>query len=149
MKGDNSMSVEQDKVLVRQFVEEIFNRGNMSVVNELFAPDFVEHEELPAGIPNDREGVIQLTTMLRSAFPDFKATIDDIIAEGDKVVIRQTWRGTQKGEFMGIPPTGKSVSIGVIDILRMADGKCVEHWGQMDSMGMMQQLGAIPAGPPA
>ena len=143
------MSVEQDKVLVRQFVEEIFNRGNMSVVNELFAPDFVEHEELPAGIPNDREGVIQLTTMLRSAFPDFKATIDDIIAEGDKVVIRQTWRGTQKGEFMGIPPTGKSVSIGVIDILRMADGKCVEHWGQMDSMGMMQQLGAIPAGPPA
>ena len=143
------MSVEQDKALVLRFVEEIFNRGNMSVVDELFAPDFVEHEELPAGIPNDREGVIQLTTMLRSAFPDFKATIEDIIAEGDKVVIRQTWRGTQKGVFMGIPPTGKSVSIGVIDIIRMADGKVVEHWGQMDSMGMIQQLGAIPAGPPA
>jgi predicted ester cyclase len=65
------------------------------------------------------------------------------------VVIRQTWSGTQKGEFMGIPPTGKSVSIGVIDIIRMADGKVMEHWGQMDSMGMMQQLGAIPAEPPA
>ena len=143
------MSVEQDKALVRQFVEEIFNRGNMSVVDKLFAADFVEHEELPPGIPRDREGVIQLTSMLRSAFPDFKATIDDIIAEGDKVVIRQTWTGTQKGEFMGIPPTGKSVSIGVIDIIRMADGKVVEHWGQMDSLGMMQQLGAIPAGPPA
>jgi steroid delta-isomerase-like uncharacterized protein len=149
MKGDYSMSVEQDKALVRQFVEEIFNRGNMSVVDEVFAPDFVEREELPPGIPRDRDGVIELTTMLRSAFPDFKATIDDIIAEGDKVVIRQTWRGTQEGEFMGIPPTGKSVSIGVIDIIRMADGKVVEHWGQMDSMGMMQQLGAIPAGPPA
>ena len=143
------MSVEQDKALVLRFVEEIFNRGNMSVVDEVFAADFVEHEELPAGIPRDREGVIQLTTMLRSAFPDFKATIEDIIAEGDKVVIRQTWRGTQKGEFMGIPPTGKSVSVGVIDIIRMADGKVVEHWGQMDSMGLMQQLGAIPAGPPA
>jgi steroid delta-isomerase-like uncharacterized protein len=139
------MSVEQAKALVRRFVEEIFNRGNMSVVEELFAPDFVEHEELPAGLPNDREGVIQLTTMLRSAFPDFKATIDDIIAEGSKVVIRMTWRGTQDGEFMGMPPSGKSVSIGVIDIIRIADGKFVEHWGQIDSMGMMQQLGAIPA----
>ena len=143
------MSVEQDKALVRQFIDEIFNRGNMSMVDELFAADFVEHEELPPGIPRDREGVIQLTSMLRSAFPDFKATIDDMIAEGDKVVIRQTWSGTQQGEFMGIPPTGKSVSIGVIDIIRMADGKVMEHWGQMDSMGMMQQLGAIPAGPPA
>jgi steroid delta-isomerase-like uncharacterized protein len=143
------MSVEQDKALVRQFIDEIFNRGNMSMVDELFAADFVEHEELPPGIPRDREGVIQLTSMLRSAFPDFKATIDDMIAEGDKVVIRQTWSGTQKGEFMGIPPTGKSVSIGVIDIIRMADGKVMEHWGQMDSMGMMQQLGAIPAEPPA
>ena len=139
------MSVEQDKALVLRFVEEIFNRGNMSVVDELFAPDFVEHEELPAGIPNDREGVIQLTTMLRSAFPDFKATIDDIIAEGNKVVIRMTWRGTQKGEFMGVPPSGKSVAVGVIDIIRIADGQFVEHWGQMDSMGMMQQLGVIPA----
>jgi steroid delta-isomerase-like uncharacterized protein len=145
MKGDNSMSLEQDKASVRRFVEEIFNRGNMSVVDEVFAPDFVEHEELPAGIPNDREGVVQLGTLLRTAFPDFNATIDDIIAEGDKVVIRMTWRGTQEGEFLGIPPTGRAISIGVIDIIRMADGKAVEHWGQMDSMGMMQQLGAIPA----
>jgi steroid delta-isomerase-like uncharacterized protein len=138
------MSTEQNKALVRQMVEEIFNRGNMSWADEFLAPDFVEREELPPGIPRDREGVKQLTTMLRSAFPDFKATIDDIVAEGDKVVIRQTWSGTHKGEFMGIPPTGKSVSFGVIDILRIAGGKCVEHWGQMDSMGLMQQLGAIP-----
>jgi predicted ester cyclase len=83
--------------------------------------------------------------MLRNAFPDFKATIDDIVAESDKVVIRMTWSGTHKGEFMGIPATGKRVSFGVIDIMRIAGGKLVEHWGQTDTMGMMQQLGAIPA----
>ena len=138
------MLTEQNKAVVRQVVEEIFNRGNISRADEFLAPDFVEREDLPPGIPRDREGVKQLTIMLRSAFPDFKATIDDIVAEGDKVVIRQTWSGTQKGEWMGIPPTGKTVSFGVIDIIRIAGGKFVEHWGQMDSMGMMQQLGAIP-----
>jgi steroid delta-isomerase-like uncharacterized protein len=139
------MSTEQNKALFRRFVDEVFNHGNMSLVDELVAPDFVEHEELPPGIPQDREGAKQLTTMLRSAFPDFKATIHDIIAEGDKVAVRMTWSGTQQGEFMGIPPTGKSVSIGVFDIVRVAGGKLVEHWGQMDNMGMMQQLGVIPA----
>ena len=139
------MSAEQNKALFRQMVEEVFNRGNLSKADELLAPNFVEHEELPPGIPAGREGVKQLTSMLRSAFPDFKATIDDMIAEGDKVVMRQTWSGTHKGEFMGIPATGKRVSFGVIDIVRMDGGKCVEHWGQMDSMGLMQQLGAIPA----
>jgi steroid delta-isomerase-like uncharacterized protein len=139
------MSIEQNKALVRQMVEEIFNRGNISRADEFLSPEFVEHEELPPGIPQGREGVKQLTTMMRNAFPDFKATIEDIIAEGDKVVIRMTWSGTQKGEFMGVPPTGKSVSFGVLDIIRVAGGKFVEHWGQMDSMGMMQQLGAIPA----
>ena len=143
------MSTEQNKALVRQMVEEVFNQGNVSKADEFLAPNFVEREELPPGIPRDREGVKQLTTMLRNAFPDFKARIDDIVAEGDKVVIRQTWSGTHKGEFMGVPPTGKSVSFGVIDIIRIAGGKGVEHWGQMDSMGLMQQLGAIPAGPPA
>jgi steroid delta-isomerase-like uncharacterized protein len=117
----------------------------MSLADEIMAPDFVEHEQLPPGIPIGREGVKVLTTMLRSAFPDFKATIDDIVAESDKVVIRMTWSGTHKGEFMGMPATGKRMSIGVIDIIRVSRGKVVEHWGQMDAMGMMQQLGAIPA----
>ena len=139
------MSTEQNEALVRRMVEELFNRGNVSLADEFLAPDFIEREELPPGTPSGREGVIQMTAMLRSAFPDFKATIDDIIAQGDKVVIRQTWTGTHKGEFMGVPPTGRSVSIGVIDIIRVAGGKFAEHWGQMDSMGLMQQLGAIPA----
>jgi steroid delta-isomerase-like uncharacterized protein len=138
------MSTEQNKALVRQMVEEVFNRGNVSLADEFLAPDFVEREELPPGIPRDREGVKLLTTLLRSAFPDFKATLEDIVAEGDRVVIRQTWSGTHQGEFMGVPPTGRTVSFGVIDILRVAGGKCQEHWGQMDTMSLMQQLGALP-----
>lgn len=138
------MSTEENKALVRQMVEAVFNQGNLSRADEFLAPDFIEREELPPGIARGREGVKQLTGMLRSAFPDFKATIDDVVAEGDKVVIRQTWTGTHQGEFMGVPPTGKSVSFQVIDIIRMAGGKGVEHWGVMDSMGLMQQLGAIP-----
>ena len=138
------MSTEQNKAMARQMIEEIFSRGDLSRVDEYLAPDFVEREELPPGLPGGREGVIQLTAILRSAFPDFKATIDDLVAEGDRVVMRQTWRGTHKGEFMGVPPTGKSVSFGVIDILRIAGGKVVEHWGLMDSMSLMQQLGASP-----
>jgi steroid delta-isomerase-like uncharacterized protein len=139
------MSTEQNKAMVRQMIEEVFNRGDLSRVDDYLAPDFVEREELPPGLPGGRDGVKQLTAILRSAFPDFKATIDDLVAEGDEVVIRQTWRGTHRGEFMGVPPTGKSVSFGVIDILRIAGGKVVEHWGLMDSMSLMQQLGAMPA----
>ena len=139
------MAAEQNKALIVRFVEELFNRGNMDIVGEIFAPDFIEHEQLPPGIPIGREGVKVMTTMLRNAFPDFKATIDDILAEGDKVVVRMTWSGTQKGEFMGVPAAGKRVSFGVIDIVRFANGKVVEHWGQMDRMSLMQQLGAIPA----
>jgi predicted ester cyclase len=139
------MSTEQNKALLRRLMEEVFNRGNINLVDELVAPDFVEHEELPPGIPPGREAVKQLPTMFRSAFPDFKVTLDDLIAEGDKVVVRSTWSGTQKGEFMGIAPTGKSVSFGVIDTVRIAGGQVVEHWGQMDNLRMMQQLGVIPA----
>jgi steroid delta-isomerase-like uncharacterized protein len=138
------VSTEQNKALARQFVQEIFGRGNVGAADDFLARDFVEHEELPGGLPRDREGVKQLATMVRRAFPDLIVTIDDIVAEGDKVVIRQTWRGTQKGDFMGVPPTGKTISVGVIDIIGMAGGKCVEHWGQMDAMGLMQQLGALP-----
>jgi steroid delta-isomerase-like uncharacterized protein len=138
------MSVEQNKALFRRFVEEVFNKGDISAVNELLTPDFVEREELPPGMPRDREGIKQMTMMFRGAFPDFNVTIDDMIAEGDKLVVRTTWNGTQKGEFMGIPPSGKRVSFGVIDIIRISGGKFVEHWGLMDSSAMMQQLGAVP-----
>ena len=139
------MSTELNKKVARQLVEEIMNQGNTSLVDDLFAPDFVEHEELPPGMPAGREAVRQLPVVLHSAFPDFSATINDLIAEGDKVVIYMTWSGTQQGQWMGMPPSGKPMSINVIDILRVANGKIVEHWGLTDSMAMMQQLGAMPA----
>ncbi len=139
------MSAEQNKAAFRRMVDEVFNRGNFALIDEVVAPDFIEREELPPGFPPGREGIMLLTQMLRSAFPDFKATIDDMLADGDRVATRMTWTGTHQGEFMGIPPTGKRISIQVIDFVRFADGRFAEHWGLMDNMGMMQQLGAIPA----
>jgi steroid delta-isomerase-like uncharacterized protein len=136
------MSTEQNKALVGRLVEEIFNQRDMSVIDKIFSPDFVENEKLPPGIPPGREAPRAMFSMLHNAFPDFKATIEQLIAEGDKVVLLMTWTGTQGGEFLGIPPTGKRISINVIDIIRVADGKIVEHWGVMDSAKMMQQLGA-------
>lgn len=139
------MSVEQNKETSRRFVEEVFNRGNFGILDELMAPNFVEHEQLPPGIPSSHEGAVQLFSMLRSAFPDFKATIQQLIGEGDNVVIQMIWNGTQKGEFLGVPPSGKHITVPVIDILHFNGGQITEHWGLMDSMGMMQQLGAIPS----
>jgi steroid delta-isomerase-like uncharacterized protein len=139
------MPTEQNKELVTRMIEELFNRGNVDKVDEFLASDFVEREDLPPGLPPGREGVKQLASMMRSAFPDLKGTIEDAVAEDDKVVVRWTCAGTHSGgEFMGIPPTGRKVSIEVIDIIRIADGKFVEHWGLMDNTALMQQLGAIP-----
>ena len=132
------MSSEQNKAVVRQLIEDVFNQGQMALMDDLLTADFVEHEELPPEMPAGREGV-------NEAFPDFQATIEDIIAEGDKVVIRMTWSGTQEGAFMGIPASGKRFTMPVIDIFLMAGGKIAEHWGLTDMMGMMQQLGAMPA----
>lgn len=141
------MTTEQNKALVRRLVDEVFNRRNVSVVEELVSPDFVEHEVIP-GLPPGREGAKQMFAMIHGAFPDFKGTIEDLIAEGDKVVLRWTWTGTQKGEFMGLAPLGKQMSIGVIDILQFSDGRAVAHWGQMDGLGLMQQLGPGSCSPP-
>ena len=138
------MSIENNKAVAHQMLDEVFNQGNMSLADELLSPNYIEHEELPPGVPAGREGLKQTILMTRAAFPDFSATIEDIVAEGDKVAQRITWTGTHKGDFMGIPATGKSVSIQVLDIIRVVDGHIVEHWGLMDSMGLMQQLGALP-----
>ena len=138
------MSTEQNKAIVRQLIEEVINQNNLSLGEQLMAADIIEHEELPPGIPTGIEGTKIMFSMLHNAFPDFKATINDLIAEDDKVVVFMTWTGTQHGEWMGLPPSGKPMSINVMDIFRVADGKLVEHWGMMDSMAMMQQLGALP-----
>jgi len=138
------MSTEENKALIRRFVEEIVNKGNIALIDELVAANYIDHSS-PPGAPSGIEGSKQFTNLFRMAFPDIHITLDDLIAEGDKVVSRFTMRGTNKGEFLGIPPTGKQVTITGIHIDRFAGGKLVEHWGQQDTLGLMQQLGVIPA----
>lgn len=131
---------EHNKALFKSFVQEVMNKGDLSVVDELLSPDFVEHEPMPPGTPAGREGCKAFFAMFHKAFPDTKVTIDQLIAEGDKVVALETWTGTNKGPFMGAPATGKTVSFQCVDIVLMKDGKAVEHWGAADRLGMMQQL---------
>lgn len=131
----------ENKTISRRFYEEVFSRGNLAVADELLAANCVDHNPPGPGFPPGREGVKQVIMMFRSAFPDLQFTVEDQIAEGEKVVSRLTVRGTHQGELMGIPATGKKVTIGLVDILRMQDGKIVERWGQADLLGMMQQLG--------
>jgi steroid delta-isomerase-like uncharacterized protein len=138
------VSVEQNKALIRRFVDEIFNQGRIEAIDELVAPDAVDHAALP-GMPPGREGIKRRAAMIRSAFPDFQIIVEDQVAEGDRVAGRYTMRGTHQGDLMGIPPTGKPVSIIAMDVIRVRDGRLVEHWGQIDMLGMMQQLGVVPA----
>ncbi len=137
------MSTEQNKTIVRRIFDEIVNKGNLGVADELLAADYVNHD-FPAPAPG-AEGFKLVTTMFRSAFPDIVVTLEDEFAEGDKVVTRGVFAGTHTGEFMGIPATGRKVTIKYLDIWRLENGKAKENWVQMDLLGLMQQLGVIPA----
>jgi steroid delta-isomerase-like uncharacterized protein len=137
------MTPEQNKQVVRRFVDEYQTRGSESAFEELLHPDFVNHSQPPDMAPGV-EGVRQIFDMFRAAFPDFRATVLDQVAEGDKVVTRKVFHGTHEGDFAGIPATGRKVEILVIDILRIRDGRLAEHWGVFDQMGLMQQLGVLP-----
>jgi len=136
------MSVEENKAMARRYVEEV-NKGNLAVVDELFAADCVLHL---AGGQEIRgpEGVKQVFTMLFTAFPDYHMTVEDRVAEGDRVVTRFTFTGTHKGDLMGIAATGKQVTGTVISISRFVGGKVVETRQVADMLGLMQQIGAIP-----
>ena len=135
---------EENKAILRRLFEEFASKGDESVVDELFARDFVDHNPQGPNIPPGPEGVKQLFAGRRAAFPDMIVTVEDQVAEGDIVVNRLTVTGTHQGEFMGIPATGKSISMGAIGIFRIEDGKIAERWGQSDLIGMMQQLGVVP-----
>ncbi len=125
------MSVEGNKAVVRRLLNEVWNRADLAVADQIFDAAYAAHEQ--ASVP-----------VVRAAFPDSHHTIEDLIAEGDKVVTRFTWRGTHRGEFMGVAPTGKPVTITAIDMVRIAEGRIVEHWAQADFLGLLQQLGALP-----
>jgi len=137
------MSTEDNKANARRFIEEVWNRGNLAVIDEITSPNYVDHD--PAMTVQGIEGLKQFVSMYLTAYPDTHFTIEDQIAEGDTVVTRWTAHGTHKGPLMGIPPTGKQVTVTGITIDRFANGKGVESWVNYDALGMMQQLGVVPS----
>ena len=133
-----------DHVATMRRAYELINAGDIDGFGELLADDFVEHEETP-GIAPTKAGVLEFFRIYRAAFPDLRFEPEDYIASGDKVVVRLRATGTNSGDFMGMPATGKRMSIDLIDIVRFEDdGLGHEHWGVADVMGMMQQLGVVP-----
>ena len=133
---------EQNKRIARKVFEDVQSQQSLALVDELVAGDYVGHT--PLDDIHGPEGAKQFDAVLREAFPDYQVTVADQIAEGDKVATRWTCRGTHKGQFQGIPPTGKQMAMSGITIFRIADGKLIEGWTNPDLLGMLQQLGAIP-----
>lgn len=129
------------KARTQQLIDGL-NQGNLDVIDEVVHDDFVEHEALPPGIPNGKEAPRVLFSMMLAAFPDFRYNVEEMLQDGNKVVIRGRFTGTHDGvEFMGIPPTGNGFDAAVIDIMEYAGDKLIGHWGVMDNAAMMQQLG--------
>ena len=137
------MSVEENKKIARRFVDEVLNNKNLAALDELVAEDFVELDPLP-GQAQGREGLKQILAMLFAAFPDLHWTTEEEAAEGDKHWSRFTWRGTHRGDFMGIPPTGNQVVVNGVVIDRIVEGKMVDSRILMNELSLMQQLGVIP-----
>lgn len=137
------MSIENKRILHR-FFEELFNQGNLAVADAIVAADYNNHNPVPGEAPG-REGLKQFVPYLRSTFPDLHITVEDQVAEGDKVTTLFSISGTQRGEFAGIPPTGRKVTVTALNIHRVSGGQIREGWLNWDALGMMQQLGALPA----
>ena len=137
------MSSTSNEAIYRRIIDEIFNKGNMSVADELLAPSCVEHQR--GGLGAGPEGIKRTATFLRAAFPDFTLTIEDLVVDGDKIWARQRGGGTNEGRFLGHPPTGKKVYVEVFDVCRFENGKMVEHWGVPDQLGILLGLGVIEA----
>jgi len=135
------VTVEQNKAIVRRFIQQIFVEGRTEAVDELVAEDFTAHTW---GNAEGRDGLKAAMERVSKGLAEVALTIDDLIAEGDCVAVRVTAHAKQVGEFMRLPPSGKSYTIGEIHIFRLRDGKVIEHWHQFDQMGLMKQLGAMP-----
>jgi steroid delta-isomerase-like uncharacterized protein len=137
-------STEQNKNTVRDFIDGLFTDGNLGAVDTYLAEDFVNHDP-PFGVSADREGMRQAGAMMRAGFPDWHSERHQLVAEADIVVERFTASGTQKGEVMGVAPTGRTISLPGINIFRLRDGRIVERWGRLDELGLLRQLGIAPA----
>jgi steroid delta-isomerase-like uncharacterized protein len=134
---------EKNKALIRRFLEEVWNKGNLDVIDELIAPEFVQHDPASPEEMHGPEDARQYVQMNRNAFPDLRITVEDQVAEGKKVATRVTIRGTHQGDLEGMPPSGNRIEISAITIDRFSGGKFVETWLNSDDLGMMRQLGAI------
>jgi steroid delta-isomerase-like uncharacterized protein len=144
MKNENQATLaERNKELVLRAVEQVWNGGNYSNLGDFLAPDFVVHTGVPGVELRGHDAARQFYSLLRKAFPDLHFTIETQVAEGDTVVTHCTMRGTHKGEFKGIAPTGKKISVKSVDIDRLVNGKVVECWGHLDELGLLQQIGAV------
>jgi steroid delta-isomerase-like uncharacterized protein len=135
---------EQDKARIQEFIERVFNQHDVDSAGEYLASDLVDHNPWP-GFPGTLQGFKNGTKAFFAAFPDARVEIDEILSDGDKLIVRNRLIGTNSGAFMGMPATGKRAEVEGIDIVRMVDGKQAEHWGVFDAAGLMQQLGVIPA----
>lgn len=134
----------ENKAVFRRYFEEVLNAGNLVLIDDLIARSYVSHYPTGYDFGGGPDGVKQIVSAVRRGFPDVHFTVEDVIAEGDKVVGRWTFRGTHQGDFMGILPTGRKVSVMGIAIYRIARGKIAEAWVAWDSLGLLQQLGAVP-----
>lgn len=119
---------------------EVFNEGKLDVVDEVIAADAIDHSPPPGSTGDTRNDLKEFARAFRDAFPDARFTVREMIAEGDLVAAYATFEGTHQGEFMGVPPTGKRVSMEFMDLIRVVDGKCTEHWGVVDVASLMQQI---------
>jgi steroid delta-isomerase-like uncharacterized protein len=131
--------------LIQEFYDEMLTNGNLDKVDDLVTDDVVDHEQGLPGQPEGKEGVIFFVKTMRDAFSDLKATMGPSLESGDMASAEVTITGKHTGEFMGVPATDKSFEINTVDIIRIQDGKCAEHWGVTDNMALMQQIGAVPA----
>lgn len=137
------MSSETNKDIARRYLEEVYGKGDLDLVDELLDSGIQDHEDFGDQKPAGRTGIKELVKVFRTAFPDIRVSIEDMVAEGDKVFLRCSWEGTHKSEFAGIEPTGKHITFDSMDEIRFSDGVIQEHWGVTDTMGLLAQLGAI------
>jgi len=135
---------ELNKNVVRRLFEEVWNKGNLPVADELFSPNYARHDSSTPDVGRGPESEKKRATLYRTAFPDLRLTVEDIIAEGETVMARWSCRGTHKGDLSGIAPTGKQFTISGITVGRLANGKIAESYVNWDALGLMQQLGVVP-----
>ena len=139
-------TTESNKAVVRDLIDGLFTKGDLGAVDTYLAEDFINHDP-PFGVTPDREGMRAAGAHMRAGFPDWHSELHQLVAEGDIVVERFTASGTHRGDVMGAPPTGKTVSLAGINIFRLRDGRVVERWGRLDELGFFRQLGVVPDQP--